>query len=64
MPEPKDTTPRPKRRSVITEFADMVRQNRSYWMIPIIGIVVLLVGLLTLTTVGGGVFAPFIYAVF
>lgn len=46
---------------LLREFFQMLRQNKKFWMIPII-IVLLLFGLLVLF--GGSAAAPFIYTLF
>lgn len=46
---------------LLTEFFEMLMQNKKYWMIPII-LVLLLFGVLIL--MGGSAAAPFIYTLF
>jgi hypothetical protein len=47
---------------VMTEFWEMLRQTKKYWLAPIV-IVLLLVGLL-LVLAKGSALAPFIYTLF
>lgn len=46
---------------IVTEFIQMLRYNKKYWLIPII-VVLLLFGLLIF--LGGSAAAPFIYTLF
>ena len=50
-----------KRESFVSEFAQFLMNNKKWWMIPIIA-VLLLVGALLI--VGGSGVAPFIYTLF
>ena len=47
--------------NIVQEFWDFVRENKKFWLIPII-IVLLLLGLLIM--LGGTASAPFIYTLF
>ena len=47
--------------SLIKEFANFLRYNKKWWMVPII-LVILLLGLLIM--LGGTATAPFIYTLF
>mgnify|MGYP001331305599 CR=1 FL=1 len=47
--------------NIIQEFWDFVKENKKFWLIPII-IILLLLGLLIL--LGGTASAPFIYTLF
>ncbi len=47
--------------SLLREIMQMLGQNKKYWMIPII---VVLVGFGLLLAVGGSAAAPFIYQLF
>ena len=49
-----------KRTSIVSEFAMFLKQNKAYWMVPII--VVLL--LLTLLIVASGPLSPWLYTIF
>ncbi|MGD9630333.1 MAG: DUF5989 family protein [Pyrinomonadaceae bacterium] len=53
-----------RRNSILTEFYSFIRENKAYWMTPIIIAVVLLAGLIILGAMGGGAAAPFIYTLF
>ena len=46
---------------IVKEFFAMLRQNKKYWLIPII-VILLLFGLLVIS--GGTALAPFIYTLF
>jgi hypothetical protein len=48
-------------RSLVGEFADFLRSNKKYWMIPLL---VALLALGALLVLGGTAAAPFIYALF
>lgn len=50
-----------KRNSLISELFQFIKENKAYWLAPII-IMLLLVGVLIL--VGGSKAAPFIYTLF
>ncbi len=50
-----------KRQSLISELIQFIKDNKAYWIAPII-IMLLLVGVLVL--VGGSKAAPFIYTLF
>jgi hypothetical protein len=50
-----------KRTSILTEFWLFLKENKVYWLAPIILVMLLLVLLVTL---GGGAAAPFIYTLF
>ena len=54
----------PKRNSLVSEFYLFIRQNKVYWITPIILAVILLAGIITLGALGGGAGAPFIYTLF
>ena len=54
----------PKRRGIVSEFYSFIRENKAYWMAPIIVAVLLLAGLIVLGALGGGAAAPFIYTLF
>lgn len=47
---------------ILKELWEFIRQNKKYWLIPII-IVLVLVGLLLFLTEGSAI-APFIYTLF
>ena len=53
-----------RRRSILTEFYSFIRENKAYWLTPIIIAVLLLAGIIVLGAVGGGAAAPFIYTLF
>ena len=50
-----------KRQGFLSEFAQFLMQNKKWWMIPIL-VVLVLVGALLI--VGGSGVAPFIYTLF
>lgn len=50
-----------KRKSIFSELLQFIRDNKAYWLAPII-ITLLLIGVLIL--VGGSKAAPFIYTLF
>ncbi len=50
-----------KRQSFFSEFAQFLMENKKWWMIPIL-VVLVLVGVLLI--VGGSGVAPFIYTLF
>jgi hypothetical protein len=54
----------PKRRGIISEFYLFLRENKVYWMLPIIIACLLLAGIIVLGALGGGAAAPFIYTLF
>jgi len=47
--------------SLFSEFIQFLRQNKKYWLIPIL---LVLLGLGALIIIGGTVAAPFIYTLF
>lgn len=53
-----------KRNSILSEFYAFIRENKAYWMAPIIIAVLLLAGIIVLGAMGGGAAAPFIYTLF
>ena len=53
-----------KRTGIVSEFYSFIRENKAYWMTPIILVVLLLAGLLVLGALSGGAAAPFIYTLF
>jgi polyferredoxin len=50
-----------KRNSIIKEFWLFLRDNKKWWLLPIL-IILLILGLLVL--IGGSALAPFIYPLF
>ena len=50
-----------KRRGMIKEFLLFVKEKKSYWMIPLVIVLAILLGLIVL---GGTSAAPFIYTLF
>ncbi len=54
----------PKRTGVLKEFYLFLRENKVYWIAPIIIAILLLAGIAILGTIGGGAAAPFIYTLF
>jgi len=51
-----------KKLSVLLEYLEFLREERKYWMIPIVLVLVLIGALVVLLE--GSVVAPFIYAIF
>ncbi|HVS32076.1 MAG TPA: DUF5989 family protein [Thermoanaerobaculia bacterium] len=49
-------------RELIREFYHFVRERRKLWIIPILLVLLLLSGIITLTA--GSALAPFIYSLF
>ncbi|MHC4985755.1 MAG: DUF5989 family protein [Planctomycetota bacterium] len=50
-----------KRRGIIGEFVLFLKEHKSYWLLPILVILLIFTMLLILSTVGGGVLSPFLY---
>ena len=48
--------------SFIKEFCEFLRIRKKYWLLPIIGVLVLFGGLIILSQ--GSAVAPFIYTIF
>ncbi|MFL6468416.1 MAG: DUF5989 family protein [Pyrinomonadaceae bacterium] len=53
-----------KRRGIIGEFSSFIRENKAYWMTPVVIAVLLLAAIIVLGALGGGAAAPFIYTLF
>lgn len=53
-----------KRKGVVSEFYLFLRENKVYWLSPIIIVTLLLAGIIALGALGGGAAAPFIYTLF
>lgn len=53
-----------RRNNILSEFILFIRENKAYWITPIVIAVLLLAGLIVLGGVGGGAAAPFIYTLF
>ena len=53
-----------KRKNIVSEFYLFIRQNKVYWLAPIILAVILLAGVIVVGALGGGAAAPFIYTLF
>ena len=53
-----------KRKGIVSELFMFVRENKAYWLSPIIVAVLILAGIIILGAVGGGAAAPFIYSLF
>ena len=51
----------PKSSRLIIEFWDLARQHKKYWLVPLIGVLLLFGVLIAL---GGSAAAPFIYTLF
>ncbi len=50
-----------KRRTILTEFWAFMKENKAYWMAPIIIVVLVL---MLIVFFGGTAVAPFIYTLF
>lgn len=50
-----------KQQSLVSEFIAFLKQNKKFWLLPLIIIMLLLAGLLFLTSTAA---APFIYTLF
>ena len=50
-----------KRTSIVSEFWQFMKENKAYWMAPII---ITLLLLILLVVLGGTTAAPFIYTLF
>ena len=46
------------------EFLDFLRYNKKWWLTPIIVVLLLVAFLVSLSSIGGGAAAPFIYTLF
>jgi hypothetical protein len=53
-----------RRRGIFGEFTAFIKENKAYWLTPIIIAVLLLAGIIVLGALGGGAAAPFIYTLF
>ncbi len=53
-----------KRKGIVSEFYSFIRENKAYWMTPIIIAILMLAGIIVLGALGGGAAAPFIYTLF
>lgn len=53
-----------KRTGIVSEFYMFMKENKAYWLAPIIVVVLLMAGLIVLGALGGGAAAPFIYSLF
>lgn len=53
-----------KRRSIVSEFYMFMKENKAYWLSPIIVLILLLAGIIALGALGGGAAAPFVYTLF
>lgn len=51
-----------KRQSIFTEYFKFLKEEKKYWMIPVVFIFIL-IGLLVILLEGSAL-APFIYAIF
>jgi len=50
--------------NIFKEFRDFLVMNKAYWLAPIFIVMILLIGLVVLSSVTGGAAAPFIYTLF
>ena len=53
-----------RRGNIITEFYSFIRENKAYWITPIVLAILFLAGIIVLGAMGGGAAAPFIYSLF
>ena len=53
-----------QRMGILQEFWLFLRENKAYWLAPIIIVSLLLIGLLIAASFTGGAAAPFIYTLF
>ena len=53
-----------KRMGIVEEFMLFLKENKAYWLAPIIVVALLLICLIALTAFSGGAAAPFIYTLF
>jgi len=53
-----------RRRGIVSEFYLFIRENKVYWLTPVIVAILLLAGIIVAGAIGGGVAAPFIYSLF
>jgi hypothetical protein len=53
-----------RRRGIGSEFYLVIRENKVYWLTPVIVAILLLAGIIVAGAIGGGAAAPFIYSLF
>lgn len=53
-----------RRSSVIGQMFMMIKEKKSYWLVPVFAVFFSLIILSILATFGGGAMAPFIYTLF
>jgi|KBSSwiStaDraftv2_1062776.scaffolds.fasta_scaffold1790392_1 hypothetical protein len=53
-----------RRRGIVSEFYLFIRENKVYWLTPVIVAILLLAGIIVAGAIGGGAAAPFIYSLF
>ena len=53
-----------RRSNIISEFILFLKQNKSYYLIPVMVVILFLVALITVSVITGGAAAPFIYTLF
>ena len=51
-----------KKLSILREIWTYLRSHKKWWLLPIVGVLILMAGLILLTE--GSAIAPFIYALF
>ena len=49
---------------IVREFWEFLRDNKKWWMNPIVIVLLLVSGMAFLSALGGGAAAPFIYTLF
>jgi len=50
--------------SLVGELWAFIKENKAYWVVPAIIVILLLAGVVALGMIGGGAMAPFIYTLF
>lgn len=50
--------------SLVGELWAFIKENKAYWIVPAIIVILLLAGVVALGMIGGGAMAPFIYTLF
>lgn len=53
-----------ERTSIFTEFFLFLKENKAYWIAPIVIVALALLGLIAFVALSGGAAAPFVYTFF